>query len=477
MGPSGWPAGSGGTSLGFTGFEADERLAAVVATRSWAEAAPAQSDAWGALGCGLPRQLAQWPGPSWAEHSGMGGLLGAAGGGDSGPSSNCCGSAEALTKSKSRKQRRQRLRMAMRLAGSQCLQPSALCVALEMPAPEPTVFAAAAAPPQRPPRDCHVGSSAAALATGTEQPGGRGSSLGRAAGAARAARAASAPLPLHSLQGHVVELALDSCGCRALQKALEVLPREQQEQLASELRSHTVRCAEHQHGNFVLQKLVEELPPAALGFMADDICGRAQHLAMNEYGCRVIQRLLEYWPHSQLEHALDELTLHIRALSFSKFGNHVVQRVLQRGRRSDQQRVIAVIQSDIVGFSTDRFASRVVELCIDILHTSDHALHLATERAALLRALIGDHGDVEQSPILRLVDHPYGNYVVQQAIRCCKGLSHRRLFDVLRSRSSAQGQRQISRHVTAALVKQLAQDVPAGKVPVPELPQPTAPTQ
>ena len=50
-------------------------------------------------------------------------------------------------------------------------------------------------------------------------------------------------------------------GCRVIQKALEVLPLEQQRIIVKELQGQVMRCVRDQNGNHVIQKSIERVKP------------------------------------------------------------------------------------------------------------------------------------------------------------------------------------------------------------------------
>ena len=64
-----------------------------------------------------------------------------------------------------------------------------------------------------------------------------------------------------SIAGHVLALTLQMYGCRVIQKALEVLPLEQQRVIAKEIQGHVMRCVKDQNGNHVIQKSIERIKP------------------------------------------------------------------------------------------------------------------------------------------------------------------------------------------------------------------------
>lgn len=262
---------------------------------------------------------------------------------------------------------------------------------------------------------------------------------------------------LRSLRFHFATLSNDQFGCRVLQVVLEQSTREQQEGLATCLRRRVVKSAEHPHANFVVQKCIEQIAPNALVFIGDEIKGRVCKLAQNEYGCRVIQRLLEFWSWSELYGIVDEILQRVHELSESKYGNFVVQHVLQHGRLVEQQIIIKTVAANVANYSKSKYSSRVVEKCFEILQMPENAVNLPEERRALTSTVLGIYRR-KRTPVLELASHPYGNYVVQQAVKCCDDTVELRCLLSLFDADDSENGTSINQNVVAAIRHELARD-------------------
>jgi len=69
------------------------------------------------------------------------------------------------------------------------------------------------------------------------------------------------------IRGRVLVLALQMYGCRVIQKALESVTPEQQQEIVRELDGHVPKCVKDQNGNHVVQKCIECVDPHALQFI------------------------------------------------------------------------------------------------------------------------------------------------------------------------------------------------------------------
>lgn len=191
---------------------------------------------------------------------------------------------------------------------------------------------------------------------------------------------------MRRFQGHVVELALRAEGCRALQAAVEELPRRCQAELFAELRGHVTKLAKHKLGNFVLQRCLEQMHPEDLSFVAEEINGSTLDLAKDEFGCRVLQRLLEFWGPCRLLKVLDELMICMPQLVGHKFGCFVVLHLLEYGRIFDRLSVIAEVMKHLESYAAQRYSRGIVAKCAELARLAgDEALR--REEPALAQAL------------------------------------------------------------------------------------------
>eukprot|EP00450_Noctiluca_scintillans_P001084 CAMPEP_0194497964 /NCGR_PEP_ID=MMETSP0253-20130528/14740_1 /TAXON_ID=2966 /ORGANISM="Noctiluca scintillans" /LENGTH=440 /DNA_ID=CAMNT_0039339531 /DNA_START=24 /DNA_END=1346 /DNA_ORIENTATION=- len=187
------------------------------------------------------------------------------------------------------------------------------------------------------------------------------------------------------LRGRIVEvlapesvaLSRDKHGCRVVQKALQVGPRES---LLMSLQQGASECITHIHANHVIQNCVEMLPSSEFIVEAVRQLG-VKHVASDKFGCRVILRLLEYYPAGLL--CLDLLAC-TSDLIVDPYGNYVVQQLLTHGRTEDVPRLLdSLFRHDLLALTKHKHASRVLEKCVDYLGSSSFPPLLKYWRALL----------------------------------------------------------------------------------------------
>lgn len=69
-------------------------------------------------------------------------------------------------------------------------------------------------------------------------------------------------------------------GCRVIQKALESIPPEQQQEIVRELDGHVLKCVKDQNGNHVVQKCIECVDPNALQVGTSVVTGDLKMFAL-----------------------------------------------------------------------------------------------------------------------------------------------------------------------------------------------------
>lgn len=211
---------------------------------------------------------------------------------------------------------------------------------------------------------------------------------------------------IHNLHNSVWTLSKDRQGCRVVQKALKVAPKNLNEELVLELQGHILDAIDSPHANYVIQLVVEVMPVAHVTFVAEEILGVAARVARHRYGCRVIIRLLE---HSATEAStvslVEELLTEAPALLRHSYGHFVLQAVLEHGLPCHKHCIALALQGQdededaLLLNANNRHASCVVETALMYCSQED------TE--SLCEKTLAKHCNV-----LALAENPFGCYVL-----------------------------------------------------------------
>nr|CAD7595823.1 unnamed protein product [Timema genevievae] len=248
------------------------------------------------------------------------------------------------------------------------------------------------------------------------------------------------------VRGHVLPLALQMYGCRVIQKALESISAEQQQEIVRELDGHVLKCVKDQNGNHVVQKCIECVDPIALQFIINAFQGQVFSLSTHPYGCRVIQRILEHCTQEQTSPILEELHQHTEQLIQDQYGNYVIQHVLvlrlaEHGKPEDKSQIILSVRGKVLVLSQHKFASNVVEKCVT------HATR--SERAVLIEEVCG----FNDNALHVMMKDQYANYVVQKMIDVSEPAQRKVLMHKIRPHLNSLRKYTYGKHIIAKLEK------------------------
>jgi hypothetical protein len=225
----------------------------------------------------------------------------------------------------------------------------------------------------------------------------------------------------------LVGAALNTHGTRAVQKLVETLSTPEQVTLAvAALSPGVVILIKDLNGNHVVQRCLQRLAPEASQFIYDAAAAHCVEIATHRHGCCVLQRCIDHAAETQRKALVAEVAAQALILSQDPFGNYVVQYVLNLGLPWASALVMARLGGSYAELSTQKFSSNVVEKCLKLGEGP-----LEECRAAIVRELTA-------SPALeRLLQDPYGNYVIQSALSVTKGALHAELVERIRPHMAA----------------------------------------
>mmetsp|Transcript_10716 Transcript_10716/g.25533 ORF Transcript_10716/g.25533 Transcript_10716/m.25533 type:complete len:513 (-) Transcript_10716:195-1733(-) len=230
---------------------------------------------------------------------------------------------------------------------------------------------------------------------------------------------------IKEIAADALALSQDGNGCRVVQKAITVADVQQQMALTKPLEGHVVTLVRDMHGNHVIQRCVEEMPSGQTAFIVRELMDGAAEHAKHAYGCRILQRLFEHSDKEQLEGILKDVLDHNYDLITDKYANYVIQHVLEHGAEKPKRTILATIEKNIVEFAKNKFASNVVERAF--ANAGEEA------KSTIIRALVNAGDEDHGNGLLELVNHKFGNYVVQGALSSARAEQKVQLENRLRS--------------------------------------------
>jgi hypothetical protein len=218
---------------------------------------------------------------------------------------------------------------------------------------------------------------------------------------------------------HIVAISKNMHGTRAVQKTIEFLGSGEEIRLVRDsLRGSVVALIQDLNGNHVIQKCLHKMEPNDNQFIYDAVAQHCVQVASHRHGCCVMQRCIEHASEAQKMQLVNEIRNNALALVQDAFGNYVVQYVLDLGMESVCEAIATKFLGNLYYLSTQKFSSNVVEKCLKVGNPRTIAI-IARELAEFQNPnlVVGGDGHSSQDLIIQLLQHPYGNYVVQTALQ------------------------------------------------------------
>ncbi|ETS79063.1 hypothetical protein PFICI_08916 [Pestalotiopsis fici W106-1] len=207
--------------------------------------------------------------------------------------------------------------------------------------------------------------------------------------------------PLSNFQGGILELCKDQHGCRYLQKQLENRLPHEIHMIWLETNAHVVDLMMDPFGNYLCQKLLEYCTDDERTVLIRNAAESMTRIAFNQHGTRALQKMIEYVTlpeHVQI--IIEALRFQVVELIKDLNGNHVIQKCLNKLSSEDNQFIFEAVGNHCIEVGTHRHGCCVLQRCID---------HAAGDQKITLINQITENA-------ARLVQDPFGNYVVQYII-------------------------------------------------------------
>jgi hypothetical protein len=210
-----------------------------------------------------------------------------------------------------------------------------------------------------------------------------------------------------------ISIALDPHGTRALQKLVEFVNSEVEAKLiVKALSNDVVLLSRDLNGNHVIQKCLHRLKPEDSQFIFDAADEHCLEIATHRHGCCVLQRCLDHGSQEQCKKLSEIIAKHTIELSSDAYGNYVVQYVLAKNDKDIITEIVKAIKGDFISLCLQKFGSNVIEKCFK---STTHAPELIDE---LLN---------NENELLKLLNDPYGNYVIQTALNVAEEVQFEQL--------------------------------------------------
>jgi hypothetical protein len=224
---------------------------------------------------------------------------------------------------------------------------------------------------------------------------------------------------VRGVSGSLVQISKNMHGTRAVQKTIEQLGSSEEVRFIREaLKGSVVALIQDLNGNHVIQKCIHRLEPNDNQFIYDAVAHHCVQVATHRHGCCVMQRCIDHSSNQQKMQLIEEIKNNALSLVQDQFGNYVVQYVLDLGMESVCESLATNLLGHLYYLSTQKFSSNVVEKCLKVGNAATVQMmsrELAEFQTDPAHPVFPQ--TPHEDPLICLLQHPFGNYVVQTALQ------------------------------------------------------------
>lgn len=265
----------------------------------------------------------------------------------------------------------------------------------------------------------------------------------------------------------VLQLSCDAYGCRVMQKMLSLCHEEQRNQVVAVLKAQDVSSLIlDPNANHVIHRVVELLPKENATFISEYFEGKAVQLSRHKYASRVLLQVIRHGTEAHVRPIISELLTDIPDLAYDQFGNYTVQHILEYGSEAEKRAVMRALVGSFTRMSMQKYASNVVEKSLrfgtqeerewiisEIIDGSSFTLDDEMGEGDVAQSLQG----VAVSPLIAIMVHPYGNYVVQRMIEYGSSTQQERIVSRVNLIEAGLEKGKFGKHILGALKESLSQ--------------------
>lgn len=217
----------------------------------------------------------------------------------------------------------------------------------------------------------------------------------------------------------IFRLSLDSHGTRSVQKLIETLKSHHQIALVmAALRPGLLDLIKNVNGNHVIQNCLASLRTEDAKCIYDVATKHFMDIATHQHGCCVMQRCIGCSTGGYQANLVEKVTSNALKLSEDAYGNYVVQYAISAKFPSAHATFASQFEGNYVQLSMQKFGSHVVEKCF-----REFGENLKT--TIVLELLSAPKFE-------QLLQHPFANYVIHNALLNTKGALHATLVGAIR---------------------------------------------
>ncbi|CAF2329986.1 hypothetical protein YC2023_122751 [Brassica napus] len=220
--------------------------------------------------------------------------------------------------------------------------------------------------------------------------------------------------------GLIIKISCDMHGTRVVQKIVETVKRQEEISIIISALRHggIVTLMKNVNGNHVVQRCLQYLLPHCKKFLFGAAMTHCVELATDRHGCCVLQKCIGYFEGEQKDRLVSKISSNALLLSQDPFGNYALQYVFELQLEWAVNEILKQLEGNYTELSMQKCSSNVVEKCLTLADDK--------HQARIIRELVTD-GRLDQVML-----DPYGNYVIQAALKQSKGTLHGILVEAIK---------------------------------------------
>jgi hypothetical protein len=225
---------------------------------------------------------------------------------------------------------------------------------------------------------------------------------------------------IQRLCSNIFKFSCSGYGVRCIQMMIDVAKHDEShtQSICHSLRGNICTLTRDLYGNHVVQRCLKVFPREETEFISQEIKSDLVGACSHPYGCCVMQLVLERSNIDELKTFVSKLQKDTVRLAQCPYGNYVVQLLVGLKDPETTSCMIAGMKGHIGDLSAHKFSSNVVEKCLQV---GDREA-----RSTLIKELI------TSAKFERLLQDPFGNYVVQKAMSVAQGELLTEVMDAIR---------------------------------------------
>eukprot|EP00347_Sterkiella_histriomuscorum_P003327 403364711 len=204
------------------------------------------------------------------------------------------------------------------------------------------------------------------------------------------------------LRGNVVVMSKQQYGSKQLQRYLEKAPPELVDFIISEVVSELHNLMSDLYGNYFCQKLMTSASSQQRLVILTELRPNLYKISCDKKGTHSMQCMIDMINMPEEQHEIQEgVVNHILDMAYDINANHVLQKIMVCFKEEKLDFIYQPIMKYFIELSMDQNGLCVIKKLIGKITNEDKILEI--------QHLLAEHA-------VKLVQNPYGNYAVQQAI-------------------------------------------------------------